>query len=592
MKSVFIFSFIFSQLVCCSFIFSQDKEVDSLLVALKHSGKDTNKVEILTKLCWDLRKSEPDKALDYAMQALHLSREINYRKGIALSQNHIGGVYRYKGEYQSAFAYYDSALTIFTKIEDKRNSAASLSNLGLIRSATGDYAVSLDYHLKSLKIRETLNNEKEIAISLVNIGIVYGYQKNSQMALDYYKRATGIFEKINDKNSLGAVLNNIGTIYDDLGNMEEAMQYYQRSLKIREETGDKHGIGGSLINIGLIYFTQKKYSQALDCYEKALKIKTEFGDKRAIAEIYGNLGDLFSQKKEYEKSILYLNDGLKLALEIGSKDDVAGVYKKLSEVYSEKNDFKRAYEYHKLYGETKDSLLNEESSKQITEMQTKYETEKKEQQILLLNKDKELQDAQLNRQKIIIWSVAGGLLVVLILSIFIFRERRKSEKLLLNILPVETARELKANGKATAKHYESVTVMFTDFKNFTGIAEKLSAEELVSELDFLFKKFDEIISKYPIEKIKTIGDAYMCAGGLPTSNTTNAMDVVSAALEIQEWMKSPLLTSPVRGGKKSQVLPNGEDLGGAWQLRIGIHTGPVSAGVVGDKKFAYDIWGD
>ena len=219
----------------------------------------------------------------------------------------------------------------------------------------------------------------------------------------------------------------------------------------------------------------------------------------------------------------------------------------------------------------KDSLLNEESSKQITEMQTKYETEKKEQQITLLNKDKELQDAQLNRQKIIIWSVAGGLLVVLILSIFIFRERKKSEKLLLNILPVETARELKKNGKAKAKHYESVTVMFTDFKGFTSIAEKLSAEELVSELDFLFKKFDEIISKYNIEKIKTIGDAYMCASGLPTPNSNHAENIVMAGIEIQQWM----------------INQNSK-----WKLRMGIHSGAVTAGVVGDKKFAYDIWGD
>ncbi|MBI4929601.1 MAG: adenylate/guanylate cyclase domain-containing protein, partial [Bacteroidetes bacterium] len=128
---------------------------------------------------------------------------------------------------------------------------------------------------------------------------------------------------------------------------------------------------------------------------------------------------------------------------------------------------------------------------------------------------------------------------------------------------------------------------------------KLSAEELVSELDFLFKKFDEIISKYNIEKIKTIGDAYMCASGLPTPNSNHAEYIVKAALEIQEWMQSPTPTLPVREGESNTSPPQWggfrrglEDLGGAWQLRIGIHTGPVTAGVVGDKKFAYDIWGD
>ena len=121
--------------------------------------------------------------------------------------------------------------------------------------------------------------------------------------------------------------------------------------------------------------------------------------------------------------------------------------------------------------------------------------------------------------------------------------------------------------------------MFTDFKGFTTIAEKLSAEELVSELDFLFKKFDEIISRYNIEKIKTIGDAYMCASGLPTPNTNHAENIVKAAVEIQTWMKEQN-NKPVVSG----VEP--------WQLRIGVHSGSVTAGVVGDKKFAYDIWGD
>jgi len=111
-----------------------------------------------------------------------------------------------------------------------------------------------------------------------------------------------------------------------------------------------------------------------------------------------------------------------------------------------------------------------------------------------------------------------------------------------------------------------------------GNAEKLSAEELVNELDFLFKKFDAIISKYNIEKIKTIGDAYMCASGLPTPNTDHAENIVSASIEIQQWMNRP--------------SPQGEGMGVRWQLRIGIHSGPVTAGVVGDKKFAYDIWGD
>lgn len=158
-------------------------------------------------------------------------------------------------------------------------------------------------------------------------------------------------------------------------------------------------------------------------------------------------------------------------------------------------------------------------------------------------------------------------------------EKKKSDDLLYNILPLETAEELKRNGKTEPKRFESVTVMFTDFKGFTTISEKLTAEEIVNEIDLCFGKFDEIMEKYNLEKIKTIGDAYMCVGGLPVPNSTHAIDAVKAAFEIQKWMEEHAEYCKSRG------LP-------VFEIRIGLHTGPVIAGVVGSKKFAFDIWGD
>ncbi|MBL4593538.1 MAG: hypothetical protein JKX68_06965 [Flavobacteriales bacterium] len=158
-------------------------------------------------------------------------------------------------------------------------------------------------------------------------------------------------------------------------------------------------------------------------------------------------------------------------------------------------------------------------------------------------------------------------------------EKEKTEKLLLNILPAETAEELKAKGRATARKYRMTSIMFTDFKSFTQIAEAIKPEELVAELDNYFKKFDEIIEKYDVEKIKTIGDAYMCAGGIPIRNKSNPIDIVLAGLEIQRFVAIYNKTKEEGGGK-------------GWGLRIGIHTGAVIAGVVGIKRFAYDIWGD
>jgi class 3 adenylate cyclase len=159
------------------------------------------------------------------------------------------------------------------------------------------------------------------------------------------------------------------------------------------------------------------------------------------------------------------------------------------------------------------------------------------------------------------------------------QQRQKSENLLLNILPEETADELKEKGFATPKHYDLVTVLFTDFKGFTQIAEKITPQEVIENLNTCFLAFDEICEKYGLEKIKTIGDSYMCAGGVPTPNTTNPVDVVLAGLAMQAWM--------AQWAEKKRV--KGEP---SWELRLGIHSGEAVAGVVGKNKFAYDIWGD
>lgn len=218
----------------------------------------------------------------------------------------------------------------------------------------------------------------------------------------------------------------------------------------------------------------------------------------------------------------------------------------------------------------------------------------------VLEKEGRIKEIEVGKQRLKSQFLAAILAVFLVLSAVLFLlfrsrkrlanelvvknsaieiEKKRSDELLLNILPIETANELKSTGKADPKYYKSVSVMFTDFKDFTLVAEKLSPKELVSEIDFCFSAFDEIVSKFGIEKIKTIGDAYLCAYGIGDAKQNDHGVMIQAAQEILLVMENYKKEREALGKR-------------GFLIRIGIHTGPVVAGVVGKHKFAYDIWGD
>ncbi len=237
----------------------------------------------------------------------------------------------------------------------------------------------------------------------------------------------------------------------------------------------------------------------------------------------------------------------------------------------QKKDFGKAYDFLLLSKTIRDSLLTAEKISSISEMQTKYETELKETENNTLNIQNKNRTNQRN-------SLVIGALLLLVSLFAVIRQRNrikqemeKSDHLLLNILPSEIAQELKNTGIAAAKQYNHVTVLFTDFVNFTGLSEQMSPTELVQEIHKNFTAFDAIMEKHGIEKIKTIGDAYLAVCGLPNEVEDHAQRITQAAIDIQQFMQTNQ---------------------GKFQIRIGIHSGPVVAGIVGVKKFAYDIWGD
>lgn len=293
--------------------------------------------------------------------------------------------------------------------------------------------------------------------------------------------------------------------------------------------------------------------------------------------------NFLNKRNRQSEAISIGREGIVTAKNAGLKRYLIDIADELSFSFEKLHQMDSAYRYAKMAKELRDEAFNIKKSIQLQNMsfsrdlkakELKYEIEK-------ANAEEKLKSAQMLRNIFLL----GLVFVMLFAGMFLYQRNKikagkiRSDELLLNILPEEVAEELKSKGITSAKQFENVTVMFTDFKNFTQIAERLSPQELVSEIHTCFKAFDEIIEKHKVEKIKTIGDAYMCVGGLPVSNTTHAIDVVRAALEIQQFIVQ----------HSEQRKADGNDF---FEIRIGIHTGPVVAGIVGIKKFAYDIWGD
>jgi class 3 adenylate cyclase/uncharacterized membrane protein len=342
----------------------------------------------------------------------------------------------------------------------------------------------------------------------------------------------------------------------------------------------------------MAYFKEKEeaYEAALDYFKKAEAFVHTNSNKYSQSQFYYRFGQFFCRQDKKREAVEKFHLSYNIAEKVPYFDYMINSSRQLEGLYYSMGSYQDAYRYSVITRNLEDSINDLSKKEQMIMNGINREQQVRDK----INEEQKRENERMIRQKKTERNMMAGFVAFLfILSFVIFRsyrverksnirldeEKKRSESLLLNILPEETAEELKHTGKAKAKHFAEVTVMFTDFEGFTQVSEKLNADELVEVIHFYFSEFDRIVSGYGIDKIKTIGDSYMCVGGLPVRNDSHAMDVVNAALDLQKFME---IQKNVRSGS-----------GLSWfELRIGIHTGPVVAGIVGTRKFAYDIWGD
>ncbi|MDX2362373.1 MAG: adenylate/guanylate cyclase domain-containing protein [Crocinitomicaceae bacterium] len=551
--------------------YSQDPEkVDSLLKIIDNSSSDTTICNAYVELGRLHKKKVLDEALKYFISAEKI-------------------LLKHLNEDEKPDTFYSATY------------ADLLNNKGIIFRKFGNYSESLSCYFKAQDIFLELKDSTGISSTQFNIGAIYRYREEFNKSIEYYKKSLKIREETGEPYGLINCYNAIGIVQRKMHNRTLALEYYNKSLDLSTTIHDTNYIVQSYINIGVVYVKDSSLTEALTIFNQALELAEEMGDLDHIANCKNQIGSVYMLLQNYDLSIKYLSEALARFVQRKDLNKEMGTSIRLSRVYEAKGNYRKAFEYLERYSDLRSILKDEEETKNLvrTEMNHFFEKEKNADSITRVKEieitDLELKgkNTQIEKDKAQKFAMYGGLFLLLIVvgvvlrsylrkkkdNVIISEEKERSEELLLNILPKETAEELKEHGKAKARSYDLVSVLFTDFKGFTMISEILTPEELVEEIDYCYKEFDRIIGKHSIEKIKTIGDAYMCAGGLPAANDTHAKNTVDAALEIRDFMLE----------YKKQREQEGRQ---GFEIRIGIHTGPVVAGIVGIKKFAYDIWGD
>lgn len=376
--------------------FSQNtNKIDSLKTRLKTETVDSNLQHIYSSLGWLLKNTYTDSSLSYEKKALILAKKLKSERRIATSLNHLGVIFWIKGEYDKAIENTLSGLEIFEKLGMEKDVSDSYTNLSLIYSMTKNYTKATNYALKSIKIREKLKDENLIASAYQNLGCVY-YQAG------FKDKATESFIKAS---------------------------YYQ------EKTLDKEGLSGTYNNIAVIFQEQKQHILALKYYEKALEIYNTGNNKLGLSNTYSNMAQLYILTKKFPKAKIYLDKAMLLANELQSKKSFEGLYFAYSDWHIAQKEYQKGFEYFKLASAIKDSLSDAERNKQSADAQAKFDSNEKDKEIQLLNKDKALQEIEIGRQTAESEKQQAqrnvfilGFVMLLALVIFVYRGYREKKK--------------------------------------------------------------------------------------------------------------------------------------------------------------------
>lgn len=424
----FILPFIFfiHCLVAC--VSSGAQVPDTVRARLAKMPEDSLKVIQLNSLLREYINQDPVLAGRFGEEALKLSQKIDYRRGMALSTMYIGIVAKTQSEYAVASKRFKEALAIYEELNDNEGIAKCSNNLGNVFREQGQHEEALKYYLKALSIFENLNNKEQIGVMFNNIALVHYELGNNAKSLEFHAKSLKIKQELNDLPGISASYNNMGTVFRNQNEPDRALEMFQNSLKLDEQLNDRYGIAVSLNNIGLIHYSKNNFEEALNHYFKALEVSRsiDFKDGTSLAMI--GIGDVYNDQDKYANALSFFERSLAISKEANLRSRMKDCYAGIARAYYGLGNYQKAYDYFKDFSLLKDSMLNEESTSIIARIQESYNTEKKDRHIELLEKNRQIQEADLKRKNTTIYSLYAGIALVLLLVFFIYKSFREKQK--------------------------------------------------------------------------------------------------------------------------------------------------------------------
>lgn len=557
-------------------------------VAFAENQKDIDQQNDQAEL---LLNQNPKQSLDLAARNKLAAEKLNYKLGVAHATA-LMGVANYKvDEFGKAKILITESGNLSAQLKDTSGIAFSKYWLGNLELNQGRYSNALDFYQTANALAEKTGDKKNIARSLDGKASIYEALGEDKKALELYQQSLATAKQINFKAWYPGITFSLGNLAYAKGKLDEAIEKYKEAITISDETGNLNNKASCYQQLASIYYDRKDTKQAMEYIEKAMDLFDQTGQASNYSRSRVLMSSILASEGEYKAAISLA----KSSLEEGKKTKETQLQQSAAEVlyyvYMRKGDKKEALDYHILLHDLSEANHNEDLAKKLAQidLESNFAKEREIAKAQEAKHEAEM-NAQIDRQNLIrkvslvlifMVSIIAGLAIFAFLqkrrdNSMIAKEKQRTDGLLMNILPEEIVSELRSSGYAAGNQ---ATVLFADIRSIGGSAhEKPSAAFMQAQLDYYFKTFDEIVAQHKIEKIKTIGDAYLCVGALEVKDRDNAINTLNAALEMQQFVDKARKS---KGTDEVYV-----------EISIGIHTGPLIAGIIGIRKFSYDVWGD